>query len=86
MRANHRKGPSPKKKKPAKKKPETKGSARKKRVKKALAGLKDGTLNTPEDTLGQEHAAAVAAGENTRIRSQSGQPGRAQAIIKNRRV
>ena len=48
--------------------------------------ISDGKLNTPEDTLGLAHQQGVETGNMMRAAASAGQPGKAQAIIKNRRV
>lgn len=78
MRASARKGPD-------KPKPKKKKMGLKEKVRKVGKSLRDNKLNVPEDTLGQEHAAAVETG---RVLQQAAQKstGRAQAMIKAKRV
>ncbi len=43
-------------------------------------------LNVPEDTLSLQHEQAVSAGNQMRAGLQTSRPGRAQEIIKKRRI
>lgn len=55
------------------------------RLGKAAASL-SGDLNAPDDSFGQQHQEAVSIGRDVQQKRRASQPGRAQAIIKNRRV
>ncbi len=62
------------------------GTGFKKKLGKVGKALSEGGLNAPPDTSGEEHAQAVAIGRDIQQRAQASQPGKAQAIIKNRRI
>jgi len=62
------------------------GKPSKKKLVKAAKTISEGGLNTPEDTLGTAHSQAIETGNRLRAVAQASQPGKAQEIIKRRRV
>ena len=56
------------------------------RASEVQKSLKENQLNAPPDNFGADHGEAVAIGREIQQNARRSQPGKAQAIIKNRRV